>query len=86
MPVHSINTATTTCTNDTLRNYGDVHGDADRFNEDVIKERGETTDSVFESTVETHQQEYNQEIEESQVSVCVCTLSSIPTSILSPIL
>ena len=58
--------ATTSCINDTLRNYGDVHGDADRFNEDVIKERGETTDSVFESTVETHQQEYNKEIEESQ--------------------
>ena len=58
--------ATTSCGDDASRNYGDVHGDADQFNEDVIKERGETTDSVFESTVETHQQRFNEEIEASQ--------------------
>lgn len=58
--------ATTSCFDDELKNYGDTHGDADLFNEDVIKEFGETTDSVFESSVETHQQEYNEEIEESQ--------------------
>jgi hypothetical protein len=58
--------ATTSCTEDENRNYGDTHGDADQFNEDVIKEYGESTDSVFESSVETHQQQYNAEIEESQ--------------------
>jgi hypothetical protein len=57
---------TTSCKDDKLLNYGDVHGKADQFNEDVIKERGETTDAVFESSVETHQQIYNQEIEASQ--------------------
>ena len=57
---------TTSCHNDELLAYGDKQGYADQFNEDVIKERGESTDSVFESSVETHKQEFNEEIEESQ--------------------
>ena len=61
-----VKASTTSCFDDELRNYGDTHGNADTFNEEVIKEFGETTDSVFQSSVETHQQEYNEEIEESQ--------------------
>ena len=57
---------TTACQNDTLLNYGDVQGDADSFSEDVIKEIGETTDAVSSSSMETHQQKYNAEIEASQ--------------------
>ena len=68
--IFSGSAATTSCYDesnpDTDRAYGDTHGNADRFNEDVIKERGESTDSVFESSVETHLQEFNEEIEESQ--------------------
>jgi hypothetical protein len=57
---------TTSCKNDEYLKYGDVQGKADKFTEDVEKERGESTDAVFESSVETHQQKYNAEIEASQ--------------------
>ena len=66
--------ATTSCFDDANRNYGDTHGDADAnvelngaaTNDTQEPEVGETTDSVFVSTVETHQQIYNDEIDESQ--------------------
>lgn len=66
--------ATTSCFYDAERNYGDTHGDADptvsldgaQTNDTQEAELGETTDSVFVSSVETHQQIYNEEIDESQ--------------------
>lgn len=63
--------ATTSCRDDPDLNYGDTHGDADSImslsSSDAQEvEVGETTDSVFESSVETHQQIYNEEIDESQ--------------------
>lgn len=57
---------TTSCRDNELLKYGDVQGKADQFNENVVKEIGETTDEVSTSSVETHQQIYNAEIEASQ--------------------
>ena len=57
---------TTACHFDEYLEYGDVQGFADKFTETVQAERGESTDSVFESSVETHRQEFNAEIEASQ--------------------
>lgn len=57
---------TTSCFDDKERDYGDVQGKADRFNENVIKERGETTDLISESSVETNLEIYNAEIERLQ--------------------
>jgi hypothetical protein len=58
--------ATTSCFNDTLKTYGDVQGDADRFNEDVLKERSETTVLISESTVETNEEFRNAETDQTQ--------------------
>uniref|UniRef100_A0A7S3GU82 Legume lectin domain-containing protein n=1 Tax=Spumella elongata TaxID=89044 RepID=A0A7S3GU82_9STRA len=52
---------TTRCFNDTLEAYGDYQGDADRFNEDVLTEIGETTVLISESTVETNEDFRNNE-------------------------
>ncbi len=62
----SSDAGTTSCWDDPVNRYGDVQGKADRFNENVIKERGETTDLISESSVETNMQRYNEEIERSQ--------------------
>ena len=53
---------TTDCNLSPDHAYGYVQGRADLFNENVIPESAETTDSVSESTVETNKQEFNQEI------------------------
>lgn len=53
---------TTDCSLSSDRAYGDVQGFADTFNENVINELSETTDSTSESSVETNKQEYNAEI------------------------
>eukprot|EP01038_Epipyxis_sp_PR26KG_P011556 gene11556-15476_t len=45
---------TTNCFNDILNAYGDRQGIADRFNEDVLTEIGETTVLISESSVETN--------------------------------
>lgn len=74
---------TTACQNETLLNYGDVQGNADSFSEDVIEEIGETTDAVSGSSMETHQQKYNAEIEASQGkcwdNFCMHTLTHVGT-------
>jgi hypothetical protein len=52
---------TTSCYNDTLNTYGDYQGDADRFNEDVLTEIGETTVLISNSIVETNEEFRNKE-------------------------
>mmetsp|Transcript_2409 Transcript_2409/g.3778 ORF Transcript_2409/g.3778 Transcript_2409/m.3778 type:complete len:448 (+) Transcript_2409:82-1425(+) len=57
---------TTNCFNNSLNTYGDVQGDADRFNEDVLTEIGETTVQISESTVETNEDFRNEETDNTQ--------------------
>lgn len=56
---------TTNCFNYTKNTYGDVQGDADRFNEDAPIERGETTVLISESFVETNEEFRNKETDEA---------------------
>ena len=60
------NAATTSCFDNPANRYGDVAGKGDRFNENVVKERGETTDLTAESSVETNIDIYNEEIARQQ--------------------
>jgi len=55
---------TTSCTSDLLLDYGDVQNKADRFNQDVIVQRGEDTDLTFETSIETNKDIYNAEIDQ----------------------
>lgn len=49
-----------------MNRYGDYQGNADRFNEDVLTEIGETTVLISESTVETNEEIRNSETDKTQ--------------------
>lgn len=57
---------TTNCFVNSVNAYGEKQGLADTFNQEAVKERGENTDLIKESTVETNLALYNAEIEKGQ--------------------